>query len=118
MRSNILITHVETGAQVATHEMPWILSIAVYSKDSRYFGYILSHANQNSKTKMFCHVYRATRNYISTSVTDAIRATCHNSSFTSSNSSNNDPQKRLSVVSDVSSKEATYNASPIREPIY
>ena len=69
--SNILVIDTNTGEE-QSHYISWILSLGVFSKDCRYFGYVLSKSGMNGKTKCFCHVYRASRNNSATQVVEAI----------------------------------------------
>ncbi|XP_012562494.1 uncharacterized protein LOC101237664 [Hydra vulgaris] len=69
--SNILVIDASTGEEQC-HYISWILSLGIFSKDYRYFGYVLSKSGTNGKTKCFCHVYRASRNHSATQVVEAI----------------------------------------------
>ena len=75
--SVLRISNANTGDNEEQHSVPWVLSLGLYNRDGRYFGYIVSKT-KNGKTRMFCHVYKCTRVKISASILEGIRSACQN----------------------------------------
>lgn len=58
------------------HSISWVLSLGVFSDDSRLFGYIVTEARQGEKTRMYCHAFRCGRVTASVTATETIRLAC------------------------------------------
>lgn len=69
--SNVVISDTFTKEETS-HSAPSILSLGVYSKDKRYFGYIITEVSENKKERVQCYVYRAARNNTAAKIIDAI----------------------------------------------
>ena len=78
----IRLTETNSDKLLQEHALPWILSIGVFDRDPRLFGYIKTEAKQGEKTRMFCHVFRCGRITTSVTVTEAIRLGCQASYMT------------------------------------
>lgn len=72
----ILIVDENTHETLHHHSISWVLSLGVFSEDSRLFGYIVTEARQGEKTRMFCHAFRCGRVTASVTATETIRLAC------------------------------------------
>jgi len=69
--SNVVITDSQYQEEIS-HSTPSILSLGVYSRDKRYFGYIITELSSPNKHRAHCYVYRAARNSTAANIIDAI----------------------------------------------
>lgn len=69
--SNLVISDNHDDGE-SCHSTPSILSLGVYSKDKRYFGYIITEVSSGKKERTLCYVYRASRNNTAAKIIDSI----------------------------------------------
>ena len=71
--TEIHILDIDNETTLAKHVVPWVVSMGVFERDPRVFGYIVTEARQGKKTLMFCHAFRCGRVTSAASVTETIR---------------------------------------------
>lgn len=108
---NIIVSETTTEEE-KSHSTPSILTLGVYQRDKRYFGYIISEMSASSKTKVQCYVYRAARNETAAKIIEAINHSCQNS-YAPRMASNNDINPIYSTYKVNSPRVSTSSSSSI-----